>query len=800
MWRNYIKLALRSLYKNKIYSIINLVGLAVGMACCLVIVLYVIDELSYDKFHANTERIYRVLHHYSGEEKKDLISPRPEEFQVWGNAPVGPALANNLPEIEKMVRFTSPRSFLVQGGETRFQEDVVFIDSTVFEVFDFELLEGNPSKALAAPNNIVLSESMATKYFGNESAMGKTLVLQNAESFTVAGVMQNIPSNSHLNFDFLLPMSNFQQKRPEIFHTLGYIDFYTYLLLDEEASIPSLEEKIPSVLDLHFSDKGYTVSLEPMADAYLYSEASRQPGETGNLSNIYIFTIIAVFILFIACFNYVNLATARSLDRAKEVGVRKVLGANQKGLILQFMAESLTICLLAGLLALVLAAMSFPLVQEVSGKVFDPGILLTPKLLVAVIAAAFIVGIISGVYPALVLAKFRPTLVLRGVLKSSPHGISLRKGLIVLQFALSVALLASTAIVYNQLDYLRNKDLGFQQEQMLILDFGGDREVSNKIGTIKQILKDHPDVASVSSSRAVPGDFVPNAWTEIKSAEGEIKGDDPLLYEVDFDFIDNFNIEMIAGRSFSREFPSDTAQALVLNRAATELYGYSDPEDAIGQPFSQWGREGVVVGVVENFNFQSLHHEVEPLTLRWAPRGSLSKLSLEIHSDKMSQTVGDLEKIWNQIAPQRPFLYHFMDESFNGQYLKDFRFGKMFVVFSGSAILIACLGLLGLVAYTAQQRRKELGIRKILGASVTDIIGLLSRDLMKLVLLASLIAIPVSWYFMQRWLNDFSYRIEISLLTFIGAGLVAAIIAFLTIALQGVKAATSNPVNNLRID
>lgn len=455
---------------------------------------------------------------------------------------------------------------------------------------------------------------------------------------------------------------------------------------------------------------------------------------------------------------------------------------------------------MAGLLALVLAAMSFPLVQELSGKVFDPAILLTPKLLITVIAAASIVGIISGIYPALVLAKFRPTLVLRGVLKSSPHGISLRKSLIVLQFALSVALLASTAIVYNQLDYLRNKDLGFRQEQMLILDFGGDEEVSKKIETIKQILEDHPDVASVSSSRAVPGDFVPNAWTEIKSAEGEIKGDDPLLYEVDFDFIDNFGIETIAGRSFSREFPSDTAQALVLNRAATELYGYSNPEDAIGQPFSQWGRQGVVVGVVENFNFQSLHHEVEPLALRWAPRGSLSKLSLVIQSDKMSQTVGDLEKIWNRVAPQRPFLYHFMDESFNKQYLQDVRFGKMFAVFSGFAILIACLGLLGLVAYTAQQRRKEMGIRKVLGASVADIIHLLSKDLMKLVLLASLIAIPLSWYFMQQWLNDFSYRIEISPWTFVGAGLIAAFIAFLTIALQGAKAATSNPVKNLRID
>lgn len=801
MLKNYFKLAFRNLSKNKIYSSINLLGLAVGMACCLVIVIYVLDELSYDKFHGNVKNIYRLLHHYdSSDKKEDQTPPSPEEYEVWGNAPVGPVLVNSLPEIKRAVRFTSPTSYLIQGEERRFQENVVFIDSTVFEIFDFKLVQGNPSKALVGPQSVVLSEEMAIKYFGTKDAIGKTLLANNRTSFIVTGVMEDIPKNSHLDFDILISMSYLRQQRPDIFEQLGYIDFYTYLLLDDNVNLSALEKKIPSILRQRFSDQGYSVSLEPMSDAYLHSKAMRQPGETGSLANIYIFSIVAAFILFIACFNYVNLATARSLDRAKEVGIRKVVGASKKSLILQYMMESITLCLLAGILALLLAAVSFPLVQELTGKLFSARRLLSWDLIFAVIVSASIVGILAGIYPSLVLTSFKPVLVLKGVFRNSPLGITARKSLIVLQFALSIALLASTAIVYSQLNHLKNRDLGFRQEQMLIIDFGGDRQVSQKIETIKRTFLEHPDVTSATSSRAVPGDFVPNAWTELRSAEGDIKGDAPFLYEVDFEFIDNYNIKIIAGRPFSRDFPSDTARAVVLNRAATELYGYTNPEDAVGQPFTQWGREGAVVGVVENFHFQSLHHEVEPLALRLAPEGALSKLSLTIESDQMSQTMGDLEKTWNRLAPQRPFLYRFLDESFNEQYKKDVRFGKIFVVFSGFAIFIACLGLLGLVAYTAKQRKKEIGIRKVLGASIAGIIVLLSKDLMKLVLIASIIAIPVSWYFMQEWLNDFPYRLEISLWYFVGAGSVAAAVAFLTIALQSLKAARSNPVENIRTE
>lgn len=772
-----------------------------GMASCLVIVLYVLDELSYDRFHSKVENIYRVLHHYdSSDKKEDLIPPSPDEFEVWGNAPVGPVLVNDLPEIKSAVRFTGPRSFLIQGDETRFQENVVFIDSTVFEIFDFNLIEGNPSKALVDPQSVVLSEEMAIKYFGTKDAIEKTLLANNRTSFIVTGVMEDIPQNSHLDFDFLISMNYLKQQRPEIFEQLGYVDFYTYLLLEDEADLSSLEKKIPSILHERFSDQGYSLFLEPMSDAYLHSKAMRQPGETGNLSNIYIFSIVAAFILFIACFNYVNLATARSLDRAKEVGVRKVVGASKKSLILQFMMESVIICLLAGILALLLAAVSFPLIQELTGKVFSIRLLLSWELILAVIGSALIVGILAGIYPSLILTNFKPALVLKGIFRNSPFGITARKGLIVLQFALSVALLASTAIVYSQLNHLRNRDLGFRKEQMLIIDFGGDREVSQKIEAVKRRFLEHPDVTSVSASRAVPGDFVPNAWTELRSAEGDMKGDAPLLYEVDFDFIENYNIEIIAGRPFSRDFPSDTARALVLNRAATELYGYANSENAVGQPFNQWGREGAIVGVVENFNFQSLHHEVEPLALRLAPKGSLYKISLTLESEQITQTMGELQKTWNQLAPHRPFLYHFLDESFNEQYKKDVQFGKVFLVFSGFAIFIACIGLLGLVAYTAKQRKKEIGIRKILGASISGIVVLLSKDLMKLIVVASIIAIPVSWYFMQEWLNDFPYRLEISHWYFLGAGSVAAVVAFLTIALQSLKAARSNPVKNIRTE
>ncbi|MDO1445288.1 ABC transporter permease [Rhodocytophaga aerolata] len=802
MLKHLFTIAYRNLLKRKSYAAINIIGLAVGITCCLLIAFYVQHELSYDGYHTNADRIYRVIHAFRNSQNGETLPPpTPEEYQVWGNAPVGPALAADFPEIEKVVQFTSHNSLLLQNGEKRFQEEnLLFMDSTAFQVFSWKLLAGNPNTALVAPNSIVLTESTAKKYFGDTNPLGQTLRVENQVVFTVTGVMEDVPSNSHFTFNALISMTTFRQWRAEIFDWWGYVDFYTYLLVKPQTDIASLQAKVPAFLKRHNDNKGYTISFERLSDAYLHSVAGRQPGVTGNLSNVYIFSLIALFILVIACINFMNLSTARSMERAKEVGVRKVVGAQRSGLIKQFLAESLLLSVLATLFSWVLAKLALPFVEELSGKSFSSEILFTWEVLVLLLAGALIVGVLAGSYPAWVLSQFRPTQVLKGAFHSSNKGIALRKALVVFQFSLSMALIAGTGIVFSQLKHLRSHDLGFHKEQMLIINFGNDQGVQQKIDVIKNELLNHPSVISVSASRAVPGDFIPNAHTEIQSAEGAMLQNGPLLYEIDYDFIPTFGIEMAAGRPYSREFPADTAKSLILNEAAAKLYGYANPEEIIGKRFSQWGREGTVIGVVKDFNFRSLHQRVEPLALRFAPKseGALGRLALRIKADNIHSTITALEKQWNQLSPQRPFLYSLMDESFNKQYQADLHFGRLFSVFSGLAILIACLGLFGLASFTAQQRTKEIGIRKVLGASGFSIVTLLSKDFIKLIGFAVLIATPVSWYVMNQWLDDFAYRITINPGIFAVAGLLAILIALLTVSWQAFKASRVNPVTSLK--
>jgi putative ABC transport system permease protein len=802
MLHHFITIAYRNLLKRKSYAAINIIGLAVGITCCLLIALYVQHELSYDRYHTNADRVYRVIHAYRNSQNGETLPPPvPEEFQVWGNAPVGPTLATDFLEIEKVVQFTSHNSLLLQNGDKRFQEEnLLFMDSTAFGVFSWTLLAGDPATALVAPNSIVLTQSTAKKYFGNANPVGQTLQVENQEVFTVTGLMEDVPANSHFTFNGLISMTTFRKQRAEIFGWWGYVDFYTYLLVKPQTSIASMQAKVPDFLKRHNDNKGYTLSFERLTDAYLHSVAGRQPGVTGNLSNVYIFSLIALFILVIACINFMNLSTARSMERAKEVGVRKVVGAQRSGLIRQFLAESLLLSVLAALLSWVLARVALPFVEELSGKSLSSEILFSWEVFVLLLAGAIIVGVLAGSYPAWVLSQFRPTLVLKGAFHSSNKGIALRKVLVVFQFSLSMALIAGTGIVFSQLNLLRSHDLGFQKEQMLIINFGFDQEIAKKMDVIKNELLNHPSVMSASASRAVPGEFIPNAHTEIQSAEGDMLQHGPLLYEIDYDFIPNFGIEMAAGRAYSRNFPADTAKSLLINEAAARLYGYTNPEEIIGKRFSQWGREGTVIGVVKDFNFRSLHQRVEPLALRFAPQseGALGRLALRIKSDNIHSAIAALEKQWNGLSPQRPFLYSFLDESFNKQYQADLHFGRLFSVFSGLAIFIACLGLFGLASFTAGQRTREIGIRKVLGASAFSIVTLLSKDFIKLIVLAILLATPVSWYMMNQWLDNYAYRITINPIIFAVAGLLAVIIAILTVSWQAVKASRANPVTCLK--
>lgn len=804
MLENYFKIAWRNLIKKKAYSTINIFGLGLGIACCFLISLFVQDELSYDNYHEKGDRIYRVIHGIKS--ATDSTSAQSFPFWVWGNAPVGPALGNQFPEIEKVVQFSGRADILLSIEDKHYQEDgVFFMDSTAFDVFSWKLIQGDPKTALVAPYSIVLTETTAKKYFGDSDPIGKSLKgsespgRSNPGDYTVTGVVADLPSNSHFRFNALLSMSTFKKSQPKIFDWWGYVDFYTYFLVNENFDRAAFEQKIPSFLLRAQGDpkSEYTIAIEPLKDVYLRTDAERQPGETGSLSNIYVFSVIGLFILVIAIINFMNLSSARSMERAKEVGIRKSIGAYRSSLVFQFLGESFIIVFLSMLVAILLVFVAMPSMESFTGKVLSIQHLINWQTILFFFGALVAISLVAGSYPALALSGFAPVTVLKGISKSNLGGVNLRRVLVVFQFSLSIALIAGTIIVYTQMNHLLDKDLGFDKERMLVLDYNYDELVNRNSEALKIEMETNPAILSAAFSRSVPGSYFPNAFTEIQTADGEMKGLAQPVFQVGMDFINHFDLKLVAGRSYSREHPSDSGKALVINEAAAKQYGYTNPADIIGKKFSQWGREGEVIGVVKDFNYISLHRNIEPLTLPFVPYAS-RYLSLKLKSTDMTRTIAEVGQVWSKLAPHRPFLYRFLDEDFNRQYQSDFIFRKLFTTFSCLAIFIACLGLLGLATYTAEQRTKEIGIRKVMGAEAYNIVALLSRDFIKLVIVSILIATPVSWYAMNRWLEGFAYRMEIQPWIFALAGFAALSIAILTISYQSLKSARMNPVNSLR--
>ncbi|TXE05924.1 ABC transporter permease [Algoriphagus aquimarinus] len=806
MLKNYFKIAWRNLQKKKVYSFINILGLGVGMACCVLIFMFVQDELSYDDYHEKGDRIYRVLH---GESAVDGVEEgnSTEDFWVWGNAPVGPALQLDFPEVENVVQFSGRADILFTVNDQTQQEDgVFFMDSTVFDVFSWELLQGDPKTALVAPFSVVLTESTAKKYFGDEAALGKTIKgseaagRANSGDYTVTGVMKDLPSNSHFKFNTLLSLSTFKQSRPEVFDAWGYVDTYTYFLVNEQFDQANFDAKVPDFIEKRAGeDNGpnYTIAIEPLKDVYLRTVAQRQPGDTGSLTNIYVFSIIGLFILAIAMINFMNLSTARSMERAKEVGIRKSIGADRNSLIFQFLGESLIIVILAAIVAVIFVSVALPMMNNLTGKVLEVNSVINWQTIPVFFGIVVVIALLAGSYPAFVLSSFRPVSILRGIKKSDARGVNLRKGLVVFQFSLSIALIAGTIIVYSQMSHLLDKDMGFDKEQMLVIDYNYDEQVNNVSSALENELENIPTIQSVAFSRSVPGSYFPNAGTTIETPEGEMVMMGQGVFQVGLDFINHFDLELVAGRSYSRDYPSDSTSALVLNEAAARQYGYANPADIVGKKFDQWGRSGEVIGVVKDFNYVSLHSKVEPLTLPFEAYAS-RYVSLKVSGEDIPATLSEVEKVWKQLAPHRPFIYSFLNEDFNKQYESDFRFRQIFTTFSILAILIACLGLLGLATYTAEQRTKEIGIRKVLGANIGSIVGLLSKDFIKLVLVAIAVATPVAWFAMNKWLEGFAYQVSVHWWIFLVAGILAVIVALVTISFQAIKAAMMNPVNSLK--
>jgi len=793
MIKNYLRTAFRNLWKHRVYSSLNILGLTIGMSACFLIFLYVRFELSYDGFHSKIDRIYQL--------NCDIKTPTETMNIAVCSAPMAINAKDEFPEIEKAVRF-DPRPLLLRRGEFKFQEEkAVLADSTFFEVFDFPLLQGDPRTALTEPYSIVLSESTAKKYFADANPMGQTLLMNDAgKPVKVTGVMKDMPENSLLKADLFLSKSTSRREDSAEDRRWSSFGMYSYLLLKPNTNPKTLEKKFPAFLDKRDGKEMkqiqmfFTLTLQPLKDVYLRSD-TRGAQDNGNIANIYIFSVVGAFILLIACINFVNLTTARSTERAKEVGIRKVVGAERGQLTNQFLGESIVQAVIAFILAVGATALLIPLFNFLAGKTISTGLFHHPSYILGLLGIAVGIGLLAGVYPALVLSSFQPITVLKGRFATGNRGMLLRRGLVVFQFTISIAFIAATLIVYSQLTYMRSQDLGFSNQQTVVVNTQGDAHKKALNDEISRL----PGVLSTAMSSSVPGSGNPTAYSQVQNAKGDMQIANLELYFVDFNYIKQYKMKIIAGRAFSRDFGTDTTQAMILNESAVKLFGYHSPQDAIGRKFSQWGRQGQIVGVVKDFHFRSLQTEIKPLSFRIEPDGC-ELISANVKTADLRNTLAAIETKWKTIIPYRPFSYYFADEFFNRQYRDEDRFGKLFLNFAILAIFISCLGLLGLASYSTLQRTKEIGVRKVLGASVTGIINLLSKEFMQLVIIAFLIATPITWYFMASWLKDFYYRIGVQWWIFVLAGISAFLIAWLTISFQAIKAAMSNPVKSLRTE
>ncbi len=791
MLKNYFKIALRNLWRHRAFSFINIMGLTVGLTAFFLIFMYVRFELSYDAFNTKADRIYRIV--------ADLKTPS-ETIHTSGPAwAVGPNIKDEFPEVESFVRVTGS-SLLVRKGDIKFQEEKSMLaDSALFHVFDFKMLKGNPATALKEPNSIVFTQTAAKKYFGKEDPVGQTLLLTgDATPSKVTGIIEDMPENSIVKADMLVSMST-RTSHSSLDSQWGNYGNRTFVLLKPNTNPNALVAKLPAFLEKRNGDEMKklqmfpTLLFEPLRNVYLYS--TRDGSKTGNSNNVYIFSIIAVFILVIACINFVNLTTARSAERAKEVGIRKVVGAARSQLARQFIGESILICIIAFILSVVAAGLLISPFNQLSGKIISTGLFQHPSYLLLLLVIAIGIGVLAGIYPALVLSSFQPVKVLKGRFATGTKGILLRKGLVVAQFTISIALIIGTIVVYSQMKFMRTQDLGFNKEQKLIIDTHGDPAKN----TLRQTVAALPNIISTSLTGSVPGGGNPGAYSQVENKKGDMQIANLDLYFCDFDYIPQYKIKMVAGRAFSKEMLTDTTQAMVLNETAVKLFGYSSPKDAIGRKFDQWGRKGTIIGVTEDFHFRSLQEVIKPLSMRIEPDGC-DLLSVNITASNIPATIASVEKAWKSLIPNRPFNYFFLDEFFDNQYRSEIRFGKLFLNFALLAIFISCLGLLGLASYSTMQRTKEIGVRKVMGASVTGIVNLLSKDFLILVLISFLIAAPVAWLGMHSWLKDFAYRIDLSWWVFVLSGLLAVAIALATISVQAIKAALANPVVSLRTE
>jgi len=814
MLKNYLRIAVRNLAKYKLISFINLFGLTVGLACCLLILSYILHETSYDRYNRKADRIWRVTRSFNN--KDGIVS-----LHLGAVAPpFGPLLQNDFPDIQKVTRLLPINNTPMRYQDKIFNEkDLFFADKNFFGVFDVNLLQGNPQTALADPFSILLTETTARKYFGDADPINKVIRMNNQFNFKVTGIFQPFPSAAHLHPEVLLSFNTLNDTaiygEKNLMTNFGNNAFYTYLLLPEHYPVHSLEAQFPAFIDRRMPQDGappgikahqFTqLYLQPLTDIHLRSHLDEEIEENGDASRVTIFGAIALFILLIACINYMNLSTARSALRAKEIGIRKVSGAVRQEIIFQFLSESILLSYIALLLAAALTWLTLPSLNSLTGLQLSAGSLLRPIVLLPLLFTPLLVGILSGLYPALFLSSFQPSKVLKGLFKAGSGSISFRKVLVVTQFAISIVLLISTAIVFQQLHFMQNTSLGFDKDHIVTLQYNGG--LDHTYESFRTTLLQDPHIRQATRSSRIPSGRLldeQGASTESGDSLRPVTADIKYL-AVDHDFLSAYGIPIAAGRDFSRAYATDTSSFL-LNVAATRALGIRTPQEMIGKNFSYGGTKGKIIGVMKDFNFESMHQAIVPIIMIMPTASqagnNFNRISIKIsgNKDNVSAAIAHLEKTWKSYLPEVPFEYIFLDEKFEQLYQSEERQGTLFTVFSGIAIFIACLGLLGLSAFSISQRLKEIGIRKVLGASTSGIIRLLSLDFLKLVALAALIAFPIAWYAMHNWLHDFAYRISIQWWIFGIAGLLAAMVALATISFQALRAALANPIKSLRTE
>ncbi|NUM80558.1 ABC transporter permease [bacterium] len=802
MFENYIKVALRNLIRGKLYSFINITGLAIGISCFMLIFLFIQDELRFDRFHSKADRIYRVvqkLDHTEGQGENSSSNP----------FPVAQALKTDYPHlIEETVRFFNFQvpSFSLQYGDARFNEKRLFYaDSSLWKVFDFPLSVGDPATALAQPNSIVLTQEMAKKYFGDDNPIGKVVRFEGAVDLKVTGVFAALPTQSHIVFDGLISFATvYGQTGPNFGKSWIWNPCWTYALLKEGVDPSELESQFPAFVNKHYPDfikPQMTHYLQPLIDIHLKSKLDYEIQPNNNESDIYIFAAIGIFILIIACINFMNLATARSAGRAREVGMRKVLGAERNQLIRQFFGESLFMSFIAVLVSMILVALALPVFNNLSQKQLSLDFLANPLIFAVLILVGIIVGFLAGVYPALYLSSFEAISVMKGRIKFSGRSGTLRKGLVTLQFAISLALIIGTMIIYNQLSYLRNVDLGFTKEQVVIVP--AKPPIAGRYETLRNEWMQNNSVINVATMNEIVG---AHHNTHEYNYEGMEAGKwiyFPSLI-VSETFVETFNMQIIAGRNFSKDFPRDDSLAVIINETMVSHLGWESPEKAIGKRMYTPTGDERVIGVVKNFNFVSLHDPIGPFLLDMPLSNQrpfwIKYIAVRIAPKDFRETIAHIENKWNTVVPEYPFEFFFLDEDLNKLYKSQDNLGKLVGYFAALAVIVACLGLFALASFTAEQRTKEIGIRKVLGASVGGIVGLLSKEFLKLVLLSNAIAWPVIYYVMDSWLNGFAYRTSISLMSFVLAALMGLAIAFLTVSFQAIRAAVANPAKSLKYE